>query len=217
MKKKILLGVFLILILILVCTRDSFTSIGYSHKESPYTQPKVYPNLITETEGKYILSKSTFTPSNTVSGLSEDIRKSETSWIPKTDPVYNNILDRLSVQFKFDKNNVEDLQVVKYSPGGYYKAHHDSCCDDSKECKEFTKNIGTRVLTILIYLNDAFTGGSTKFPELNLDIKPPKYSGIVFYPMALNENKCHPLALHTGTPIITGTKYVCNIWVHRKL
>jgi len=197
-------------------TKTNFTAPGYATKESPYTLPKVYPDIITPEEGQYILSKATFKTSVTMGGVDENIRKSETSWLPKSDPVYNTILDRLSKQFNFNKNNVEDLQIVKYTPGGYYREHHDSCCDDTKICEDFSKNNGQRILTILVYLNDDFTGGSTFFPELNLDIKPPKYSAVVFYPMAMNEYKCHPLALHTGTPVITGTKYVCNIWVHEK-
>jgi hypothetical protein len=38
--------------------------------------------------------------------------------------------------------NCEDLQIVKYDENGYYREHHDSCCDDNEHCKEFIKRGG---------------------------------------------------------------------------
>eukprot|EP00112_Aurelia_sp_Birch-Aquarium-sp1_P008117 Seg1891.3 transcript_id=Seg1891.3/GoldUCD/mRNA.D3Y31 product="Transmembrane prolyl 4-hydroxylase" protein_id=Seg1891.3/GoldUCD/D3Y31 len=70
--------------------------------------------------------------------------------------------------------NSEDLQVVKYVPGGHYNCHLDSeeimresknCChipngpdDDSEECQL------CRYMTILYFLNDVQEGGETAFP-----------------------------------------------------
>jgi len=52
-----------------------------------------------------------------------------------------------------------------------------------------------------------------KFYEINEIIKPPKYGGIIFRPMANDSNKCHPLGLHKGMPVKSGVKYVCNLWI----
>jgi prolyl 4-hydroxylase len=109
----------------------------------------------------------------------------------------------------------EPLQVVKYDPGGFYNDHHDACCDDDSKCNEFIQNGGQRVLTILIYLNDDFEGGATKFSTIVKDIKPPKYGGVIFRPLADNSEQCHPLALHKGTPVNSGTKYICNLWIRQ--
>jgi prolyl 4-hydroxylase len=109
--------------------------------------------------------------------------------------------------------NAEPLQVVKYEPGGYYNEHHDACCDDDSKCDAFIQNGGQRVLTVLIYLNDSFEGGATEFPELKKMIKPPKYGCVIFHPLADNTNQCHPLALHRGMPVTSGTKYICNVWI----
>ena len=35
----------------------------------------------------------------------------------------------------------------------------------------------------------------------------------MFRPLEEDSNKCHPLALHKGTPVESGVKYVCNIWI----
>ena len=178
---------------------------------SIYKQPKVYESLITPDEANYILKKSNFQASTTVGGFDKSIRDSNTLWIPKNDPVVKNIYDRLSKKFNFNPKNAEQLQVVKYNPGGFYKEHHDSCCDNTDVCNTFKKDWGQRVLTILIYLNDDFEEGSTYFPNLKLNLKAPKYGGVVFYP-----DNCNPDSLHTGTPVKTGTKYICNIWIRER-
>ena len=183
-------------------------------KQEVYTNPKIYPDLITPQEARYILNKSGFMASELVgSDLDTSVRKSETLWISKNDPGVIDIYKRLKNKFHFNIENAEDIQVVKYQPGGFYKPHHDACCEDNESCKDFIKRGGQRVLTILIYLNDDFEEGSTKFPTLNLDLKAPKYGGVVFYPLD-SAKKCHPDALHGGNPVKSGTKYIANIWVH---
>jgi prolyl 4-hydroxylase len=178
----------------------------------------VIDNIITQKEADYILEKAKpkFNNSLILSGPDESIRKSETAWLGRKEPVVRDVIERLSQQFKFDVDNVEDLQVVRYVPGGYYNEHHDSCCEDSDHCHEFVKDSGQRVLTILIYLNDEFEGGHTNFPNLGLNLKADKYGGIVFNSLELGGSRCHPKALHKGTPVTAGTKYVCNVWVREK-
>ena len=146
-------------------------------------------------------------------GFDNSIRKSKTTWLYKDDPIIYNIIKKVCDINKSPIENAEPLQVVQYEPGGYYKEHHDSCCDNDPKCTEFINDGGQRVLTMLIYLNDTFTGGSTRFTALNKDIKPPKYGGIMFRPLEENSNKCHPLALHKGTEVESGIKYVCNVWI----
>ena len=113
---------------------------------------------------------------------------------------------------KLPIENTEALQIVKYEPSGYYREHHDSCCDNSDICYDFIKRGGHRIKTVLIYLNDDFTEGATYFPVLNKKYKPLKYSAIIFNPLAVNCNKCHPKALHAGLPVASGVKYVANLW-----
>ena len=107
----------------------------------------------------------------------------------------------------------EDLQVVRYEPGTYYREHHDSCCDGTQGCIDFEKEGGQRVATLLVYLNSDFTDGETHFPNLDLKLKADPGSAILFRPLGTEESKCHPKALHAGLPISSGVKYVCNAWI----
>jgi prolyl 4-hydroxylase len=188
---------------------------GFADIKASYTLPEIHENLVTPQEADYIITtaKKSFTDSTTIGGFDSKVRKSKTTWLYRQDPIIDAIIKRVCDKTGYPVENAEPMQVVEYEPGGFYKEHHDSCCDSDPNCNGFVSKSGQRVLTILIYLNDDFTGGSTSFPELKQDIKPPKYGGVIFRPLAKDSNKCHPLALHKGTPVKTGIKYVCNIWI----
>lgn len=198
--------------------RRSKNELGFCSADAPYTKPVVYDNLMTPEESDYVLekAKADFSESTILSGADHSIRKSETAWLRKTDPVIETFFSRLSKQFNFDMANVEDLQVVRYQPGGFYNEHHDSCCDNTSHCRDFASKSGQRVLTILIYLNDDFEGGYTNFKNLDLNLKAKPLGGIVFHPLETGGNKCHPNALHKGTPVTSGVKYICNVWVRER-
>jgi len=217
----------IIIIIILICiiflltikSTSRFTNKGYANINDRYTKPIVKPNIITPTEAQNILEKASksFEDSKILSGTDTNIRKSQTTWIYPSDNIHvYNIINRICKEYNYPFENAEPLQVVKYEPGGFYNDHHDSCCDDNPKCDEFIQKSGQRVLTVLIYLNDNFTDGGTQFTELNEIIKPNKYSGIIFRPLADDSSQCHPLALHKGMPVTSGVKYVCNIWIREK-
>jgi prolyl 4-hydroxylase len=215
--------VFISLVLVFVCTVFYFRRVkenfGYDDKPEEYQEPKVYPNFITAEEGAYILEKSKekFEDSTVVGGHNTSIRKSKTCWLQKTDDKIRAIIQRVCDIHKYPIENAEDLQVVKYDPNGYYNEHHDSCCDENEKCAEFITRGGNRIVTMVIYLNDGFSGGATRFVNLNTDIKPEKHSGILFYPMNKKGDKCHHNALHAGMPIVSGQKYIANVWIRERL
>lgn len=214
-----LIVVLVVLIVVLIVwLRPGRPVTGFCSADAPYTKPVVHDNIITPEESTYILETAgpMFSDSTVLSGKDNSIRKSETAWLKKSDPTVAGILKRLSERFNFDTTNAEDLQVVRYYPGGFYNEHHDSCCDDNQHCRDFVRNSGQRVLTILIYLNDDFEGGYTNFKNLNLDLKANPRGGIVFHPLQLGGKMCHPNALHKGTPVTSGVKYICNVWVRER-
>jgi len=218
---KILCVLFLFFILVYLIKKIFFKTefSEYAEKTSEYVFPKEYPNFITDDEADYILEKASSIYETSVvvgEGINFDARKSETAWLPKDDDVVANIIKRVCKLTNYPFENAEDLQVVKYEPGGFYKPHHDSCCDESEECIEFKKTGGARVATMLIYLSDKFEGGSTRFPNLNKEFKPDKCGAVLFRPMEKNGNRCHNYALHGGMPVISGTKYIANVWLREK-
>ncbi|XP_066923985.1 transmembrane prolyl 4-hydroxylase-like [Clytia hemisphaerica] len=104
-------------------------------------------------------------------------RFSHQTWLQQTsskDKILKSIQDRLYQVTRLPKaiiQNNEDLQVVKYTPGGHYDCHMDTgagfgknsylpCCHLKMdgEC-----NV-CRFMTVLYYLSDVEQGGETAFP-----------------------------------------------------
>ena len=220
--KYILVLVLVILVIFLIVIKpyhnkhEPFTTCEYALKTDPYEEPYIINNIITEDEAKYIIynASSKFDDSSILGQIVDhNIRKSKTAWLHKNDDtVILTIMLRIANIVNLPLENAESLQIVRYEPDGYYKEHHDSCCENTEICNNFIKRGGQRIKTVLIYLNDDFEEGSTYFPLLGKKYKPPKYSAIIFNPLAKNSNKCHPLALHAGLPVKSGIKYIANLW-----
>lgn len=88
------------------------------------------------------------------------------------------------------------LKIYKYSCGQQFKPHVDGIFFDSERKEESRA-------TFLIYLNDNFTGGQTKFYFDNFEnqtliVKPEKGSALIFY---------HTIK-HEGLPVHIGEKYI---------
>jgi prolyl 4-hydroxylase len=215
----IALIVLVIALLVWICACNSREDkLEYANEKDPYIKPEIMENFLTPEECDAIIkhSKDKLLDSEVVSGKDHKIRNSKQVWIEKENLLVKKIYDKLSAKFNIPIENAENLQVVNYKPNQYYNEHHDACCDNNNSCRDFVKRGGQRILTILIYLNNEFTDGETYFKNLNLKIKPPKGSAIIFRPLAEGTNKCHPLALHAGLPITTGEKWICNVWFRER-
>jgi len=207
----------LVACIVLILVLNWWRPRGYSSSDAKWDPPEIHHEILSHDEMRYIMEKAdqSFVRSGVVGKDSpDDARTSETAWIPKSDPVARKVLQRACELTGKPFENAEDLQVVRYKPGTFYHAHHDSCCDDSNSCSKFEKDGGQRVGTLLVYLNNDFTEGHTHFPDHgDKKFKPPPGSGVFFRPLAADEPKCHPKARHAGLPIESGTKYVCNAWI----
>lgn len=157
------------------------------------------------------------------STLNKDERKSEQAWIVENNNFNiddNNLIKRLKLISEYitgiPSDYQEEIQVVKYEPGGYFKEHYDACNGTYQECFHMNNIQGQRITTLIIYLNDDnLEGGETKFPNINLSIKPVKGLGVLFYNVSeVDLQQIHPLSKHTGTELIKGTKWLANVWSH---
>ncbi len=82
------------------------------------------------------------------------------------------------------------LRVYRYEKGQRFGLHQD---------QSYTREDGARsLLTLLVYLNDDFTGGETDFPEQNERISPRTGNALWFQHMLL----------HAGRAVTEGAKFV---------
>lgn len=223
--KKIVFLLFVLIVLIVVILslfywskQPQYKGRGYCNIKNEYIYPEEIHNFIDQHDREHIINTANplFRESQLVSGGTENVRKSETAWLPKTDPIVEKIIRKTCSMTNIPFEHAEKLQVVKYQPGGFYNAHYDASCDDRKECVEFEKNGGQRIVTLIIYLNDDYEGGHTEFPNLKKQYKLNKGDALLFYSLEKNGNLCHPLSLHSGTPVKSGEKYIANVWLREK-
>jgi prolyl 4-hydroxylase len=141
-------------------------------------------------------------------------RTSENAWCSafqkcRWKEVPNRILERISLVTGIPANNSEDLQLLKYESGQFYRQHHDYIGHQRE------RNCGPRILTFFLYLSDVEAGGGTNFPSLGLTIQP-KRGRALLWPSVLNDapmNKDRRME-HQALPVERGTKFAANAWLH---
>jgi prolyl 4-hydroxylase len=159
------------------------------------------------------LANGKFDRSSVVDGeniIYKSTRTSHTYSIPKG---YDDTVKRIERLVSRTVNKpidcIEQLQVVKYSPGQEFAKHHDWF---SPEYRKINGN-KQRQYTIFVYLNDVQNGGTTYFPDLNMSFQPIRGNAL-FWENCKTHNICHTSSLHQGNPPLNETKYGLNIWIN---
>ncbi|XP_050744938.1 prolyl 4-hydroxylase subunit alpha-1-like isoform X2 [Drosophila biarmipes] len=136
-------------------------------------------------------------------------RTSKSVWCPNG---FNNatrmIAKRLGEATGLDMYHAEFFQVMNYGLGGYFETHIDMLLSNESRFN------GTRdrIATALFYLNDVPQGGGTHFPHLNLTVFPKKGSVLFWYNLDFKGDDAMD-TLHTGCPVIVGSKWVVSKWI----
>jgi prolyl 4-hydroxylase len=133
-------------------------------------------------------------------------RTSHGTWVPHSD--FSEITQRISDIAAIPLERAEQINVLRYQKGQEYKPHYDGLSGKHLE------NGGQRLLTAMVYLNNA-VGGGTAFPKLNLLIGSIGGRLLMFGNVDDN-NQPHELSLHQGLPPHEGEKWVMTLWFREK-
>lgn len=109
---------------------------------------------------------------------------------------------KLKESIKQEPQWFELPHLLRYEPGGKYDIHSDAEHYDF-ESRQFYRFID-RDFSMLIYLNDNFTGGELNFPWLNYQYKPVAGDLVIF--------PSNHIFTHESLPIISGKKYALVSW-----
>lgn len=173
-----------------------------------YTHPTVINDFLNESERRYIIQEASNKLETSMISrdkqINESIRKSETAWLNKNDPIIKGVIQRCLKYTDRPFDNCEKLQVVRYKPDGHYKLHQDAFKDD--------KNM--RIYTFILALNDGYGGGETIFPNINKSYKL-KAGDALFFDTLNNYDCMTRKALHGGKTVVHGNKWICNLWVRK--
>lgn len=139
-------------------------------------------------------------------------RTSENSWCKSVcyeDPVVMQAIQKIEKITGIPDKNAEHLQLLRYYEGQYYKTHHDFITF------HVNRNVGPRILTAFLYLNDVEQGGGTNFPNLDLTVMP-KMGRVLIWPSVLdsNLNESDSQTYHQALPVEKGVKFGANAWLH---
>jgi prolyl 4-hydroxylase len=123
----------------------------------------------------------------------------------REDVVIRALTTRLAAVSNTPPGAGEALTVLRYRPGQQFRLHSDVLPG--------TRN--QRVATVLVYLNDDFTGGETVFPDYDLSIRPRLGDAVIF---RNTDAAGRPLAKarHAGQPVVSGTKWLATRWIRAR-
>lgn len=125
----------------------------------------------------------------------------------------------------------ENLQLVRYTPGKWYKKHQDYFHNYRHVGRGPKPRVQpNRHATLFLYLNDDFEGGETVFPYAKdvpapgivregmaecsegLAVTPIKGAAALFYSRH-GDGRLNPDSMHGGCPPVVGTKYGANAFM----
>lgn len=98
----------------------------------------------------------------------------------------------------------EPLHVLRYRPGQQYRPHHDAHAFGAPEKR--------RIATALLYLNDAYEGGETHFPEIGVTVRGAVGDLLIFHNLTADKLP-DPRMTHAGLPIARGEKWLATRWI----
>jgi hypothetical protein len=108
--------------------------------------------------------------------------------------------------------NQEDAMILRYRPGEAYEEHFDFVDPRVPAFAHELATQGQRIATVLVYLNDGYTGGYTEFPRLQWRFRGAPGEALAFRSVTAN-GEPDPRTLHAGRPPQTGEKWILSKWL----
>lgn len=183
-----------------------------------HAHPPIYgvENFLDPAECDFLIenANSSFGPAPVVgkgAGEVSSSRTSSTCYLAREDlPEY---LRKVSLLTGKPAEHCELPQVGRYLPSQQYLQHFDAFDLSNEDGRRFASNGGQRTITVLVYLNDVPRGGSTAFPNLNIEVQPRRGMALVFFPSSL-DGLLDKMALHAAMPAVD-VKYVSQVWIRQ--
>jgi prolyl 4-hydroxylase len=141
-----------------------------------------------------------------------DHRTSSTSNLDANNVLMGEIKQKIADYLGLDVNKGEGLQGQLYEPGQYFKPHNDffSGAAYDMHCKAS----GNRTHTLMVYLNEGFKGGGTRFPQLKKTVEPETGKALWWHNM--KDGLVQEKYIHEGMTVEEGKKYIVTSWWREK-
>jgi len=146
-------------------------------------------------------------------GAQDEVRRSGTAFLDqKGDLVVQGIKRRIAELTGTRVEQQERIQITHYRAGERYGSHFDSLAASGLESGPG----GDRITTVILYLNDDYRGGATRFPRIGRRVRPERGKAIVFGNLTADGERWEPLSVHEGEPVQDGEKWLSNQWIRQR-
>lgn len=144
-------------------------------------------------------------------GYPDDYRTSWSGDVDRAHPVVAAVEKRIDALLGVPAAYGEAIQGQRYLAGQEYKQHNDWFYTLAPYWKGEAKRGGQRCFTAMAYLNTVEAGGSTDFTRAGFSVRP-QVGSLVIWNNAGPDGFPNEDAMHAGTPVIKGAKYVITKW-----
>ena len=155
-------------------------------------------------------------PSTLFEGTKVDgFRTSSTHHFASGDAATVKLERRIDRLLGIDHRFAEVTQGQRYLAGQQFKHHFDYFFVSEDYWQQERRRGGQRSWTAMLFLNEPDDGGATDWPELGLSVKPETGMLLAWNNMDRN-GRPNRNTLHSGTPVISGRKYVVTQWYRQE-
>jgi prolyl 4-hydroxylase len=125
------------------------------------------------------------------------------------------VQSRMSRTCGYPIQHFELPMVLHYEVGQQITPHFDFIDAQAADYAEQIRGQGQRMITFLLYLNDAYEGGETTFPELGIVYHGTLGAGLYFINAHADLSPDRRM-LHTGSPPTAGEKWIVTQFIVSK-
>jgi prolyl 4-hydroxylase len=187
-----------------------------SERLSSRPEVSLLRNFLTDAECRYLIDAATLTfqpatVGHLAGGVAQhvvrQIRTCDVAAFPwlAENPVIHAINRRIAAASGTAAEWGEPLQIFRYRAGQEFKPHRDCTGDIENQ----------RVFTMLVYLNDDYSGGETEFLETGLKVRGATGDAVLFR-NASQDGTPDLSTLHAGLPVTAGEKLLASRWIRQK-
>jgi prolyl 4-hydroxylase len=135
--------------------------------------------------------------------------------ILQSDLVLLLLQSRIARMMQLPVDDMEPPMVLQYRPGQHFSPHRDGLDSGSPALAREIAAKGQRVATVLLYLNDDYSGGETEFPELHWRLKGRKGDVLWFWNVD-DQGRLAEKSLHAGLAPLDGEKWLLSQWIRAR-
>jgi prolyl 4-hydroxylase len=145
----------------------------------------------------------------------DDYRTSQTCDLYAGEQAVADVDARLAALTGIDPAFGEPMQGQRYAAGQHYRMHPDFFYIDQAYWPQVDAVGGQRTWTAMIYLDEPAGGGATRFPYIDLEVKPK--AGRL---LAWNNMDAHGApnswTIHQGCTVEAGAKHIVTKWYRER-